>query len=367
MRKAVCAVAALLLLLAVSACGDAGVRDVLPVSEPPAGDASVPDGTDEPPRFEPNRALFNADAPDGHSIMADDGRLYCVNARGEVTYSLPCGERNATRLYGGVFLSYDGITARLRRADGSEVAVEGGTDKLDLLFLSGDTCFDYEAFQSGVTEAQRRNIMANELLEDGYILALRASDGGTSPVFELGVLRIDGRWAVPPAADHPLLWALAGDAPDALLSRLTYCREGVFRYDAGGCDVNGDPVVYYYDVSGNTLCRVEREGVDAGRFCGGVALAAGMDGDQRVMYCGLARRRGGQHRPDARLQLRAGNGLCRRAGVCARGDLRLCYGFRRKSAQAAGGVHQRRFLRPADGNAAYPVRAGRRALLLHGA
>ena len=28
MRKAVCAVAALLLLLAVSACGDAGVRDV---------------------------------------------------------------------------------------------------------------------------------------------------------------------------------------------------------------------------------------------------------------------------------------------------------------------------------------------------
>ena len=284
MRKAVCAVAALLLLLAVSACGDAGVRDVLPVSEPPAGDASVPDGTDEPPRFEPNRALFYADAPDGHSIMADGGRLYCVNARGEVTYSLPCGERNATRLCGGVFLSYDGITARLRRADGSEVAVEGGTDKLDLLFLSGDTCFDYEAFQSGVTEAQRRNIMANELLEDGYILALRASDGGTSPVFELGVLRIDGRWAVPPTADHPLLWALAGDAPDALLSRLTYCREGVFRYDAGGCDVNGDPVVYYYDVSGNTLCRIEREGVDAGRFCGGVAFAAGMDGDQRVMY-----------------------------------------------------------------------------------
>ena len=75
-------------------------------------------------------------------------------------------------------------TSRLRRADGSEVAVEGGTDKLDLLFLSGDTCFDYEAFQSGVTEAQRRNIMANELLEDGYILALRASDGGPSPVFE---------------------------------------------------------------------------------------------------------------------------------------------------------------------------------------
>ena len=284
MRKAVCAVAALLLLLAVSACGDAGVRDVLPVSEPPAGDASVPDGTDEPPRFEPNRALFYADAPDGHSIMADGGRLYCVNARGEVTYSLPCGERNATQLYGGVFLSYDGITARLRRADGSEVAVEGGTDKLDLLFLSGDTCFDYEAFQSGVTEAQRRNIMANELLEDGYILALRASAGGTGPVLELGVLRIDGRWAVPPAADHPLLWALAGDAPDALLSRLTYCREGVFRYDAGGCDVNGESVVYYYDVSGNTLCRVEREGVDAGRFCGGVALAAGMDGDQRVMY-----------------------------------------------------------------------------------
>lgn len=131
-------------------------------------------------------------SPTDTALWADDGRLYCVNARGEVTYSLPCGERNATRLYGGVFLSYDGITARLRRADGSEVAVEGGTDKLDLLFLSGDTCFDYEAFQSGVTEAQRRNIMANELLEDGYILALRASDGGTSPVFELGVLRIDG-------------------------------------------------------------------------------------------------------------------------------------------------------------------------------
>ena len=70
MRKAVCAVAALLLLLAVSACGDAGVRDVLPVSEPPAGDASVPDGTDEPPRFEPNRALFHADKPDGHSSTA---------------------------------------------------------------------------------------------------------------------------------------------------------------------------------------------------------------------------------------------------------------------------------------------------------
>ena len=235
----------------------------------------MPDGTDEPPRFEPNRALFYADAPDGHSIMADGGRLYCVNARGEVTYSLPCGERNATQLYGGVFLSYDGITARLRRADGSEVAVEGGTDKLDLLFLSGDTCFDYEAFQSGVTEAQRRNIMANELLEDGYILALRASAGGTGPVLELGVLRIDGRWAVPPAADHPLLWALAGDAPDALLSRLTYCREGVFRYDAGGCDVNGESVVYYYDVSGNTLCRVEREGVDAGRFCGASRLRRG--------------------------------------------------------------------------------------------
>lgn len=78
--------------------------------------------------------------------MADDGRLYCVNARGEVTYSLPCGERNATRLYGGVFLSYDGITARLRRADGSEVAVEGGTDKLDLLFLSGDTCLIMKRF-----------------------------------------------------------------------------------------------------------------------------------------------------------------------------------------------------------------------------
>lgn len=253
MRKAVCAVAALLLLLAVSACGDAGVRDVLPVSEPPAGDASVPDGTNEPPRFEPNRALFHADAPDGRSIMADGGRLYCVNARGEVTYSLPCGERNATRLYGGVFLSYDGITARLRRADGSEVAVEGGTGKLDLLFLSGDTCFDYEAFQSGVTEAQRRNIMANELLEDGYILALRASDGGTGPVFELGVALAAGM-----DGDQRVMYAVSPDGAAVSTGlMLVYSYELETGYAVGLAYAPGEACAYVMDSDGNRLKRLE--------------------------------------------------------------------------------------------------------------
>lgn len=210
-----------------------------------------------------NKAAFYAYGADGYGIIEHEGALYCVDAKGNVTFKLPEKEKNVTQVYHGVFLTFDGQKARIRKYDGSEITIKDTSENVDILFMAGETYYNpYDEDES----TGRSNRMANELLRDGYIMAFRTTDSYQGSVYEIGFLNPDGTWRVPLSKEHPFL-AEGLFERESFLEHLTYCQEGILQF------YWNDGYTFYYNINSNTLHKLDDFDSWEKEFYNGVSFA----------------------------------------------------------------------------------------------
>ncbi|MGM9637918.1 MAG: hypothetical protein ACI3YK_08065 [Eubacteriales bacterium] len=155
------------------------------------------------------------------------------NTNKEVVYTFATDE-NPEVYGGGYFLSKQGDTEYLKKADGTVIC------STESLGISG----------FGLNGNYTANV---SFLTDGYVLAYKVNETYAGVTYEIGILGVDGKWIVPLSADHPILSSGMNCSASAFQEKLRYMGEGILLVPV---QINGYSYDYVlYSIGDNEVCR----------------------------------------------------------------------------------------------------------------
>lgn len=195
-------------------------------------------GTDSSnePYMDSLKARFGASTPDGYGIwtfssgMTTTGRG-CVDTRGYITFEMPKSESALTGVYNAVVVTKDGDNTYLRSAK------------------DGTVLFDASEYgDAAIIVPEHRG---NMMFQDGYVLVVSKSESYDGVTYEVGFLDAKGKWICQLSGDHPILANCAEEADmDFFEEDLKYCGEGILAFE---CD---DDACRYYNIKTGKLVEL---------------------------------------------------------------------------------------------------------------
>ena len=182
------------------------------------------------------KSEFSADETGYYSTHVNHEYNAIKNKKNAVVYKFENGEELFAYRNGYFISKKDGVMY-LKTAEGKEIT---NTVSLGVNGFGGLNSFGREEMK--------------KLLADGYILAYKLDETSSDETYQIGVLKVDGTWLVPLAADNPLLTCGNFVSEDYVKEGIKYAGEGILFVDLFSASTDGECVLYDINISATKKC-----------------------------------------------------------------------------------------------------------------
>lgn len=190
------------------------------------------------------QARYHAYEKNGYSLWTrfhdSNNERICVDSKGNIVFTFDYDEDLRTNVNNDAF-----ITSR----DVFDNGIVHTESKL-WQASTGKVLYTANALQGNYIIEMKRSSMS--IHEDGYAIVAHVDESYNGVEYQFGILKADGEWAVPLTKDHPVLQTMGEEASLDAFMDMYYYGEGILFF----MTENG---FYFYNIEENTVAEVDSQ------------------------------------------------------------------------------------------------------------